>query len=287
MQLSTNLDRVYPTFGMKEAFEIWAQVGFQSIDFNDDLVGLYKQEHDEAFFAGLKNDALQAGITIGQMHTPYPSSFPDEEETAQRFQDIVRSIKNAASLGVPIVVVHACRHLEKEDDAGRSKSFAFNLDFFKRLAPYAREYGVKIAIENIGSVKHPSAVSTPERINRLYDTLNDPVFTLCFDVGHCLLEGFEPADAIRQLGHRLVDGCTHVHDNFGDTDAHTLPYYGITNWEETMKALAEIGYKGNLSYEASEFIKDIPRELYVDGLRYMAKVGQYLIGRFEYYKKNK
>ena len=88
------------------------------------------------------------------------------------------------------------------------------------------------------------------------------------------------------MGNRLVFGCTHVHDNFGNDDAHTLPYYGKVEWESVMKALAEIGYKGNLNYEASNFIKDVPAQLYFDGLTYMAKVGYYLIGRFEYYEKN-
>jgi hypothetical protein len=142
---------------------------------------------------------------------------------------------------------------------------------------------IKIAIENIG---YHSVTSSPERLNRLFDTLDNPVFTVCFDVGHCLFQNVDPGEAIRKIGARLVDGCTHVHDNFGDTDAHTLPYYGKVDWEEVMKALAEIGYRGELNYEASNFIKDVPTDLYVDGLIYMAKVGRYLISRFEYYNKN-
>ena len=35
-----------------------------------------------------------------------------------------------------------------------------------------------------------------------------------------------------------------------------------------------------------DVIKDVPAQLYFDGLTYMAKVGYYLIGRFEYYEKN-
>ena len=82
----------------------------------------------------------------------------------------------------------------------------------------------------------------------------------------------------------MVNGCTHFHDNMGDCDAHTLPYYGTVDWESVMKALAEIGYKGNLSYEASGFIATVPTELRPEGLKYMAKVGHHLINRFEYYK---
>ena len=56
--------------------------------------------------------------------------------------------------------------------------------------------------------------------------------------------------------------------------------------ESVMKALADIDYKGDLNYEASGFIKDIPTELRPVGLEYMAKIGHYLVGRFEYYKNN-
>ena len=90
-----------------------------------------------------------------------------------------------------------------------------------------------------------------------------------------------------KIGHRLVDGCTHVHDNFGEKDDHTLPYYGNVEWESVMKALADIDYAGDLNYEASTFLAGLPIDLYPEGLAYQATIGKYLIGRFEYYKNNK
>jgi hypothetical protein len=41
-----------------------------------------------------------------------------------------------------------------------------------------------------------------------------------------------------------------------------------------------------LNYEAAGFLKKVPTELLTEGLAYMAKVGHYLIGRFEYYKND-
>ena len=81
--------------------------------------------------------------------------------------------------------------------------------------------------------------------------------------------------------------CTHVHDNDGIHDSHTLPFYGTTNWESVMEALAEIGYEGNLNYESGLFVNNVPGCLREDGAKYMAKVGKYLIERFLYYKENK
>ena len=279
MILSANMIRVHDAFGIKKTFDIFAQAGFQGMDFNNDVREYFTTEHDEAFYRDLGNYAREHGIAICQAHAPFPSSYPEEDKTELRFEQIVQGMKNASYLGAPMIVVHPCTHLNYDENA--EALFEINLDFYRRLIPYAREYNIKIAIENIGRV---SVTSTPERLNKLYDTLGDPVFTVCFDVGHCLLQGVDPAEAIRAIGDRLVNGCTHVHDNLGDSDAHTLPFYGAVKWEEVMAALADIGYEGELNYEASNFLKNLPVDLYFDGLSYMAKVGQYLIDRFNAYR---
>ena len=284
MLLSSNMMKFHDAFGIKRTFDIFAAAGVQGMDFNNDVGEYHTQEHDKQFYVELAEYAKQKGIAICQAHAPFPSTFPEEEKNEPRFLDIVQSIKNASYLGAPMIVVHPCCHLKYADADNAEKLFEYNFNFYKRLIPYARECGIKIAIENIG---RDSITSTPERLNKLYDALNDPVFTICFDVGHCLLQGVDPAEAIIKLGDRLVNGCTHVHDNFGDKDAHTLPYYGNVEWESVMKALAEIDYRGELNYESAGFIKDIPVELRPDGLVYMAKIGHYLISRFEYYKNNK
>ena len=284
MLLSANMIRLHDTFGIEKMFDIMASTGIEGIDFNNDVAEYCTTEHDEEFYRSLGKYAASRGVAICQAHAPFPSSYGEEDQSAKRFEEIVQGIKNAAYLGAPMIVVHPCVHLDFAVEGNPEILFEYNLNFYKKLIPVARECGIKIAIENIGRV---SITSTPERLNKLFDTLNDPVFTVCFDVGHCLLQGVDPAEAIRAIGHRLVDGCTHVHDNNGDRDTHTLPYYGKVEWESVMKALADIDYAGDLNYEASAFIKDIPVALYEDGLTYMAKVGKYLIERFEFYKENK
>lgn len=284
MLLSANMIRLHDTFGIEKMFDIMASAGIEGIDFNNDVAEYCTTEHDEEFYRSLGKYAASRGVAICQAHAPFPSSYVEEDKSAKRFEEIVQGIKNAAYLGAPMIVVHPCVHLDFAVEGNPEILFEYNLNFYKKLIPVARECGIKIAIENIGRV---SITSTPERLNKLFDTLNDPVFTVCFDVGHCLLQGVDPAEAIRAIGPRLVDGCTHVHDNNGDRDTHTLPYYGKVEWESVMKALADIDYAGDLNYEASAFIKDIPVALYEDGLTYMAKVGKYLIERFEFYKENK
>ena len=284
MLLSTNMIRVHDAFGVEGMFSTLAKCGFQGIDFNNDMPGYFTDEHDATFYEALGNFARSNGIVISQAHAPFPSSYVEEDKSAKRFEEIVQSMKNAAHLGAPMIVVHPCTHLDYKVESNQEVIFEYNLAFYRALIPYAREFGIQIAIENIGGV---SVTSAPERLNRLIDTLNDPVFTICYDVGHALLQKVDPAEAIRTLGHRLAKGCTHIHDNRGDADSHTLPFYGNVKWDSVMQALADIDYKGNLSYEAAAFIGGIPRDLYLDGLIYMAKVGHYLISRFEYHKANR
>ena len=284
MIVSSNMMRVYKAFGVRGTFDAFERAGIEGMDFGNNVAEYCSTEHDEGFYRELGEYAKSRGVKIGQAHAPFPSSYADAEKNEKRFNEIVQSIKNASYLGAPMVVVHPCGHLDYTDEASKEISFEYNLDFYRRLIPFAREYGIKIAIENMD---FPCVTATPEGLNKLFDALDDPIFTVCFDTGHSLIEKVDPAEAIRVIGHRLVDGCTHFHDNFGDDDDHTLPFYGKIDWESVMKALAEIGYEGDINYEAANFIKNVPTDLYVDALTYMSRVGRYLIGRFEYYSSNK
>ena len=280
MRVSANMIRIHNTYGLKGALDAFANAGFEGMDFNNDVFPYYTDEHGEAFYRELGDYAREKGVEICQAHAPFPSSYETAEKSEKRFSEIVQAMKNASYLGAPMIVVHPCTHVPLTEE-NEEEIFNYNLNFYRRLIPYAQELGIKIAIENIQRV---SITSTPERLCRLFDTLDNPVFTICFDVGHCLFEGVDPAEAIRKIGKRMVNGCTHVHDNSGDSDTHTLPFYGNVEWESVMKALAEIGYGGELNYEGSAFIAKLPTDLYPLGLKYMADVGRYLVGRFEYYK---
>lgn len=281
MKLSCNMIKICEEYGLKKMIDVLLDCGFDGIDFNNDLEEYCGNLHDKEYYLDLKKYAEEKGFSFFQAHAPFPSSFSSDTESEKRFNEIVWSMRNASYLGVPMIVVHPCYHLE---DATYQENFDYNLNFYKRLAPFAKEYDIKIAIENI-PVNYPNnACDNANKINALYDKLNQPeVFTVCFDVGHSMLSTKNPAEEIKKIGYRI--GCTHIHDNNGLVDAHTLPYSGVIDWEGVMKALADINYKGELNYEASLFFKNVPIKLREDSLRYMAKVGKYLISLYENYKK--
>ena len=285
MKLSSNLVRFYSAFGVKGTIDVFSKAGVEGIDFNNDVKEFYSDEHDKNYYLDLKNYAQDKGLKICQAHAPFAGSgqIVDVDARVVDVKHIIKSMENASYLGAPMIVVHPCRNLDYNVEGNLEKMFEYNYNFYKSLIPYAEEFGIKIAIENIGRKTH-TVTSTPERLIRLYDELNNPAFTICFDVGHCLLQDVDPAESIKKLGNRLVNGCTHVHDNDGIIDLHTLPYYGKVEWDSVCKALAEIGYEGDFNYEASGFIKNLPQELYESGLKQMSAVGHYLIEKIKSYK---
>lgn len=285
MKLSSNIVRFYSAFGIKGTIDVFAKAGVEGIDFNNDIKEFYTDEHDKNYYIDIKNYAQDRGVEICQAHAPFASSskIVDVDANPVDVKNIIKSMENASYLGAPMIVVHPCRNLDYNVEGNLEKMFEYNYNFYKSLIPYAEEFGIKVAIENIGYGSH-TVTSSPERLIRLYDELNNPAFTICFDVGHCLLQGVDPAESIKKLGNRLINGCTHVHDNDGISDSHTLPYYGKVKWDSVCKAFAEMGYDGNLSYEASNFIKNLPEDLYKSGLEYMSKVGHYLIEKIKSYR---
>lgn len=103
-----------------------------------------------------------------------------------------------------------------------------------------------------------------------------------FDAGHANVCGQDVAGMIEELEGYI--SCTHIHDNNGVRDLHTLPFFGNINWESVMEALANINYCGNLSFEAGAFVYNVPLDLKSESAKYMAKTGKYLIERYEHYK---
>lgn len=280
MKLSANLHRFHQVFGLEKTIDVLSAAGFEGIDFNTDIEEYYTDAHSPEFYKQIKAYAADRGIGFYQTHAPFRSNFPEQGRTLQRFSQIVKGMEHSSLLGAEMIVIHPCQHFANSDQMTREQFLEANYDFYRRLLPYARDYGVKIAVENI----HGYITAAAEELIELVDGLNDPMITVCFDVGHAVLAGQDPAQMICKLGSRI--GCTHIHDNDGVSDLHTLPfYYSTIDWEAVMKVFAQAGYTGNLNYEAARCVSNVPAGCLPEGAKYMAAVGKYLISRFEHYRK--
>lgn len=284
MLLSTNTSSKTNILGLEKTVDMICDAGFDAIDFSFFQTEEYHNgTHGKDFFAEIRKRAEDRGVFFNQAHAPFPSTVNDGQRNEEIFETIVTSMKNASYLGIKNIVVHPCQHLEYAEKENRELLFEYNMKFYRRLIPYCEEYGIRVALENMWQYMKNSrkiihsTCARPDEFVRYLDELDNECFTACLDIGHAVLVCENVADFIHTLGDRL--GALHVHDVDGTADSHTLPYFGVGDWDSVTKALADIDYKGELTYEADNFLSDKPTELWADYLKLMERTGRYLISK--------
>ena len=289
MILSTQTERLSGRVGDIEAIRILAQAGFDAIDFSmfymqEDQCPLNQDDYKE-YMLRLKEEAEKQSVFFNQAHAPFPSAaYGNEEYNEKVWKRIVRSLECASILNVKQIVVHPISCPEGVDQ------FNYNMEFYNRLLPYCKKFNIKDAIENMWGYGNrrkciiPNGISTGSELVRYYDALDPEWFVVCLDLGHCGLIGEEAYKAIRTLGKNRLKAL-HVHDNNYCDDTHTLPYMGLLDWDGILKALADIAYEGEFTFEADNFLNRIPDDFLPAASRFMCETGRYLIKKLESYCK--
>lgn len=288
MKLSTTIGGLSRNFGFDKTIKMMADAGFDAMDFefkNGSVHCDEKAEDLSSFFIELRKKAEDSGLCFNQSHAPMHSSDEDDEKTRIMFERIVRSMKYSALLGVETIVVHPYQHLTYADPGAPEKLYELNVEFYNKLKPYCEEYGIKVAVENMWQYpSHPiighSTCSTAEEFIKYMDAIDPAWFVACFDIGHAEIVKQKPEDFIRKLGHDRLK-TLHVHDVNGLTDTHTIPYFGMVDWDKVTEALKDINYSGDLTYEISYPLHNVPEELVPPMLSLMVSTGRYLIKKIK------
>lgn len=281
MRIVTQTERFVARLGEEEGVRALCRAGYEGLDFTmfDLKLSAFGPDWRESA-ARLRAVAASYGVPFCQAHAPFPCmKYGDTTGfNEERYAAVLRAIEYAALLGAGVVVVHPIATGTPEEE-----QLSVNLDFYRSLIPHAKRLGIRIALENMwgrsGDRIVPNVCSTGPTFRAYMDALaNSDVFTACLDLGHCGLVGDNAADMIRALGpHHLT--ALHIHDNDGVHDTHTLPYQGVIAWDGVIDALREIGYTGNLTYEADVFLSRLPAELLLPGARFMLEVARHMRGR--------
>jgi len=286
MKLVTQTEILEKAFGGEECVRILAKAGFDAAD-----VSFFGMEEGEGIWCGhgwreyalrLKETGMECGLGFEQAHAPFPSSLGKEPYDTEIRKWIIRSMEAASLMGVKNIVVHPIQHLNYMKN--REQLFEASVEFYRSLIPYCEEFNIRVCAENMWQYDDrrkiivDSVCSCPEEFNRMLDELDSPWIAGCLDLGHCALVGREPADFIREMGKDRLRAL-HVHDVDYVDDCHTMPFMESLDWNAVTCALGEIGYEGNLTFEADSFLAKMPKELMPEASRLMAKTGRYLIGR--------
>ena len=293
MKLTMNASPVTGKLRYDEFFDVLGAAGFDAVDFMlNDLVfddSEMQQANTVEYCKMIKDAATKSGLTVEQTHAPFQFKNWDDEAHFESviFPRIVRSLEMSALLGAKISVVHPLHH--RVYKGHEEEIFQLNMNFYKRLIPYCKEFGVKVGIENMWQrdPKRKSIVmdtcNTAEELARYIDTLDSEYMVACLDLGHVglAIRDDEAQDVIRALGHDRLKAL-HVHDNNYQTDGHLLPYFGKMNWVEITSALADIRYDGSLTYEvSSDLLNTCDKGFTPIAAKFMVDIGRHLISEIE------
>lgn len=247
----------------------------------------------EQYFSPHKKEAAAAGITLNQMHMPYPLYVPNGGSDLNNYlqQTVARkSMKLCAFFQCPHIVVHGfklARNLGSEEAEWEQTE-----RFLDTLAPLARELHLTICVENLYNsvggrlVEGPccNARKAAERIDRFNDRHHGELLGFCFDTGHANLTGIDFESFLDTLGHRLK--VLHIHDNDGTGDLHQIPFSftktrentASTDWNGFIRGLKRIHFDQVLSFETAPVLAAFPEKMKTQVLRFIADIGQYFAG---------
>lgn len=287
MLISTQTSNAENRFGFEKGTLMLKNAGYDCLD-----LSLFQMIRDDCIYLGenwrevvesRRKYADENGIVFNQSHAPFSFDMANEnirENIAK--PRIERSLELSAMMGAKIAIVHPLQYMPY---IGNEKElFDLNVAYYKSMIPLAREFGIKIGLENMWQreVKRKvicaSVAGSAKDHCDLIDAIDSEWVVACLDVGHSSLVGEEAQDAIRTLGHDRLKAL-HLHDNDYQGDRHIMPYLGQMNWSEIMKALDDIRYDGEFTYEADTFLKGFEDDYVANAAAFMVQTARYLVSK--------
>ena len=277
MKIIADIRPVIDAYGEEEALRMVKEAGFDGVDYPCHIQAPYGVLDDDYMERAAQTRALldKYGLICNQAHAPFGKSVYGDamDPSCQEYGQIVRAMEYAAAIGVKHIVIHAIKPPAEVD------MVAYNVKYYRSLQPYAEKFGIQIAVENLMTI-----LSNPIAHRAVLDQLDPQWFVALLDVGHSNYAKVEPERFIYGMDPSRLRGL-HIHDNDGSWDDHLFPYLGKIGWDNVIKALAEVGYPGDLTLETGGgFLKQFPTELYPAAMAFSAQVCRHLAAKMESFK---
>ena len=228
-----------------ELVQVCQKTRFKHLDFtfrnyleSDDYIEKYKEA---------KKLADDLGIDFPMIHAPYAyNPCADQESFDIQVEQMRRAFEVCSVLGVDRITVHSGFGFSET----KEEMFEKNIQYYKKILPFAEDNGVMIMIENIAEeiYKRKFVVETAEDILFLKNALNGhPLINACWDTGHANTKALDQYDNIKKLG-GILKGL-HLQDNNGYNDDHMPLLLGTVNFDEVVQGLLDINYDGPFNLE--------------------------------------
>jgi len=179
--------------------------------------------------------ARENGLYVQSLHGPTARTeymwSADEKLSGPARAELLTALEDCRKLNIPIMVTHNWSGFEYN-----TVPTEYGIRNYEEIVACARDYGVKIALENTEGEEFLFALMAHFRA--------DPTVGFCWDTGHEMCYN-RSMDLLASFGDRLI--MTHLNDNLGVSrndgriywtdDLHLLPYDGIADWDEIVARL--------------------------------------------------
>lgn len=265
-----------------ECLRLCREAGFSVMDMNFFDHGLpdgfLLQDDWENQICKIYRHAQSLGVTFSQSHLMFYNIFEAHKNRMTYEELMKRGIIASGILGVNWAVTHLGTYY-KDGAYSQEESKKKNAMYLLPHLELAKEHGLGIAVENIPDSSKRNYTGSPIELIDFVDYMKADNLGICWDFGHGNLMGIDQYEWIIRMGQRIK--ATHVADNSGLKDEHLAPYHGNIDWDRMIKALNEIGYNNDFTYEIHNMTKNVPIDNRFSQLVYLNDIGRSLLGRFE------
>ena len=205
---------------------------------------------DPKYLEEMAREFKKNEIKVKSMHMPTNGvdiSLIEEYDRVWSIREVEKTILALLRLEGEIIIIHPGSAIEDEKE--RKKRREKSEQSLEEILKFCEYWGIKIALENTLPGKTGDSISEIFEIVKKFNSKN---LGICLDTGHCnITYSFYNhngvVDSLKEIRDYLCH--LHIHDNFGKSDDHYLPFEGNINWKEFIRVLKEIEYKGMFMFE--------------------------------------
>ena len=167
--------------------------------------------------AGLLLDQLRRrGLRLASAYLALDFFSGPLDGELERVELLARLLREA---GARVLVAGLAAHSQRMASAGGSRQPSTTSAQYRQIATGLERVGERCRQENIVLAFHNHAgtfIETPEELEELCQRADPALVQLCLDVGHLVVGGGDPVQAIQRYGQRLA----YIH--LKDVDPHVL-----------------------------------------------------------------
>lgn len=192
------------------------------------------------------------------MHAPFIEvniASPSDWMLNATIKRLKKSIVNASDLNCKVWVFHPGLQTAMSNYFPGS-DWKTNLKTACSLVKFAKDHGVKAAIENVPE-PYPFIMKNVEDFTRFYSEISEEV-DLTLDLGHAHISG-QTEKFIETFSERIIH--VHAHDNNGKGDQHLGIGHGNIDWEHVAGLFEKIRYDKTIVVESGWDIEESIRKL--------------------------